>query len=111
MCPTGMALEELQSKGDSSINTDDIITCYECAGDVAMWLMAGQKTSSSLVIPPLPGEMGTALEVAIQRAPILHIKAGYGRITDYYYIVFACCFYMVNLFVSFRIIQKSSKLH
>lgn len=73
----GMSLEELQSSEDSSINADDIITCYECASDIAMWLMSGQKTTSSLVIPPLPGEMGSILEVAVQRAPILHIKAGY----------------------------------
>ncbi|EDO40172.1 predicted protein, partial [Nematostella vectensis] len=69
-----MALEELKLTGKDEIQEDDIISCYEYAGDIAIWLMAGQKASFAQTY--VIGEMSQAIEVAIQRAPILHIKNG-----------------------------------
>ena len=72
-----MALEQLQSLGQSVISDDDIIYFYESAGDIAMWIMTDQGTTVQRgAATPTGGELGQALEVAIQRAPLLLIKNG-----------------------------------
>lgn len=73
-----MALEQLQSMGELSVSDDDIIACYECAGDIVLWLTTDHisttttRTAGSSQIMSL----GQTLEVAIQRAPVLLIKNG-----------------------------------
>ena len=72
-----MALEQLQSSGQSGISDSDIIYFYESAGDIAMWIMTDQGLSGQRgVTSTVAGDLGQALEVAIQRAPILLIKNG-----------------------------------
>ena len=73
-----MALEQLQSMGELSVSDDDIIACYECAGDIVLWLTTDHisttttRTAGSSQIMSL----SQTLEVAIQRAPVLLIKNG-----------------------------------
>ena len=72
-----MALEQLQSSGQSEISDNDIIYFYESAGDIAMWIMTDQGSSVQRgMTSSSAGELGQTLEVAIQRAPILLIKNG-----------------------------------
>ena len=71
-----MALEQLQSMGESSVSDDDIIACYECAGDIILWLATDQisttRTAGTSQFTPL----GKTLEIALQRSPVLLIKNG-----------------------------------
>ena len=72
-----MALEQLQSVGESEVSDDDIIACYECAGDIGLWLATDQISTSR----PTAGTsqampLGRTLEIALQRSPVLLIKNG-----------------------------------
>lgn len=71
-----MALEQLQSMGETSVSDDDIIACYECAGDIILWLTTDQisttRTAGTSQFTPL----GKTLEIALQRSPVLLIKNG-----------------------------------
>lgn len=71
-----MALEQLQKAGESSVSDDDIISCYECAGDIGLWLMTDQIFSSRGAATAQVMPLGRTLEVALQRSPILLIKNG-----------------------------------
>lgn len=71
-----MALEQLQKAGESSVSDDDIISCYECAGDIGLWLMTDQIFSSRGAATAQVMPLGQTLEVALQRSPILLIKNG-----------------------------------
>lgn len=70
-----MALEQLQSAGELEISDDDIISCYECAGDIGLWLITDQTTSRPAVTSQTMS-LGRTLEIALQRAPVLLIKNG-----------------------------------
>lgn len=71
-----MALEQLQSIGKSDISDEDIIACYECAGDIGLWLITDQTSSQRTVTTSQMPKLGRTLEIAIQRAPVLLIKNG-----------------------------------
>lgn len=73
---TAMALEQLQSIGKSDISDEDIIACYECAGDIGLWLITDQTSSQRTVTTSQMPKLGRTLEIAIQRAPVLLIKNG-----------------------------------
>lgn len=75
-----MALEQLQSTGQSEVSDDDIIACYECAGDIVLWLTTDQisTTRPSGTSQAMP--LGRTLEIAIQRSPVLLIKNGWEKI-------------------------------
>lgn len=73
---TAMALEQLQSAGELEISDDDIISCYECAGDIGLWLVTDQTTSQRLAVTSQTMSLGRTLEIALQRAPVLLIKNG-----------------------------------
>ena len=71
-----MALEQLQSMGELSVSDDDIIACYECAGDIVLWLTTDHISTTRTTGSSQIMSLGQTLEVAIQRAPVLLIKNG-----------------------------------
>ena len=71
-----MALEQLQSAGELEISDDDIISCYECVGDIGLWLITDQTTSQRPAVTSQIMSLGRTLEIALQRAPVLLIKIG-----------------------------------
>jgi len=71
-----MALEQLQSAGKSEVSDDDIIACYECAGDIGLWLTTDQISTTRPSGTSLAMPLGRTLEIAIQRSPVLLIKNG-----------------------------------
>ena len=71
-----MALEQLQTGGHVGINDNDIVNCYECAGDIALWLATHQSSAQRATATQQSMLLGRALEIAIQRAPMLLIKNG-----------------------------------
>ena len=71
-----MALEQLQSVGQSEVSDDDIITCYECAGDIGIWLVTEQTSTQRTATTSQSMPLGRTLEIALQRAPVLLIKNG-----------------------------------
>lgn len=71
-----MALEQLQSVGESSVCDDDIIACYECAGDIVLWLTTDQMSTTRTAGSSQITSLGQTLEIALQRAPVLLIKNG-----------------------------------
>ena len=73
---TAMALEQLQSAGELEVRDEDIISCYECAGDIALWLITDQATSQRPTVTSQTMPLGRTLEIALQRAPVLLIKIG-----------------------------------
>ncbi|XP_078001165.1 tetratricopeptide repeat protein 7B-like isoform X2 [Glandiceps talaboti] len=86
----GMALEKTPSKTSSKIKLvqleEQIVTCYEKSGDIALlYLQESEKGRSSVVSTSSSGSgytsmqqpyIGPILETAIQRAPLLHIQMG-----------------------------------
>ena len=74
---SAMALEQLQSIGKSDISDENIIACYECAGDIGLWLITDQTSSQRTVTTLQMPKLGRTLEIAIQRAPVLLIKNGW----------------------------------
>ena len=72
-----MALEQLLATGQPDISEEDIISCYENAGDIAVWLTSdlnpGHRSPTSVTKVP---SLDAALQVAVQRSPILLIKNG-----------------------------------
>ena len=73
---TAMALEQLQSAGELEVSDDDIIACYECAGDIGLWLITDQTSLPRPAVTSQIMPFGRTLEIALQRAPILLIKNG-----------------------------------
>lgn len=73
---SAMALEQLQSAGELEVSDDDIIACYECAGDIGLWLITEQASSQRTAMTSQIMPLGRTLEIALQRAPILLIKNG-----------------------------------
>ena len=71
-----MALEQLQSAGELEVSDDDIISCYECAGDIGLWLITDQVTSQRPAVTSNTMQLGRTLEIALQRAPVFLIKNG-----------------------------------
>ena len=71
-----MALEQLQSVGELEVSDDDIIACYECAGDIGLWLITDQMSLPRPAVTSQIMPLGRTLEIALQRAPILLIKNG-----------------------------------
>ncbi|KAL9954187.1 hypothetical protein ACROYT_G041690 [Oculina patagonica] len=71
-----MALEQLQSAGELQVSDDDIITCYECAADIGLWLITEQASVQRPAVTSHIMPLGRTLEIALQRAPILLIKNG-----------------------------------
>ena len=69
-----MALEQMQLCGESAVTDDDIISCYECAGDIGLWLITDQMSRTTVTSQVMP--LGRTLELALQRSPILLIKNG-----------------------------------
>lgn len=57
-----MALEQLQSAGEMEISDDDIISCYECAGDIGLWLITDQTTSQRPTVTSQSMPLGRTLE-------------------------------------------------
>lgn len=86
---SAMALEQLQSIGKSDISDEDIIACYECAGDIGLWLMTDQTSSQRTVTTSQMPKLGRTLEIAIQRAPVLLIKNGWviPRLTQMHFLL------------------------
>lgn len=71
-----MALEQLQSARESEVSDDDIIACYECAGNIGLWLATEQVSLSRPIGSSQAMPLGRTLEIALQRSPVLLIKNG-----------------------------------
>ena len=71
-----MALEQMQLAGESDVSDDDIIACYECAGDIGLWLTTEQMSTSRPTGTSQAIPLGRTLETALQRSPVLLIKNG-----------------------------------
>lgn len=71
-----MALEQMRLCGEFAVTDDDIISCYECAGDIGLWLITDQMSSSRTTVTSQVMPLGRTLELALQRSPILLIKNG-----------------------------------
>ena len=71
-----MALEQMRLCGEFAVTDDDIISCYECAGDIGLWLITDQMSSSRTTVTSQVMPLGSTLELALQRSPILLIKNG-----------------------------------
>lgn len=76
LASTAMALEQLQSGEELQVSDDDIIACYECAGDIGLWLITEQTSVLRPAVTSHIMPLGRTLEIALQRAPILLIKNG-----------------------------------